>query len=104
MTPSDVETALEYDLRLLKFFPAEPAGGLEYLKSLHAPYAHLGLKYVPLGGVNAKNMKDYLANPMILAVGGSWLAKREQVAAKEWKAITAAAREAVAIAKQAKGA
>lgn len=102
-TPSDVETALEYDLRLLKFFPAEPAGGMAYLKSMNAPYAHLGMKYVPLGGLNAANMRSYLSDPMILAVGGSWLAKRDVIAAGDWKKITANAREAVDIAEAGKG-
>ena len=81
LTPSDIEAALEYDCQLLKLFPAEPAGGLAYLKAMAAPYAHLGLKFVPLGGVNAKNMGTYLADPLISALGGSWLAPREAILA-----------------------
>lgn len=102
-TPSDIEAALEYGMRLLKFFPAEPAGGMAYLKSMNAPYAHLGLRYVPLGGLHAGNMRPYLADPMILAVGGSWLAKREQIAAGDWAAIAQCAREAVTLAQQVRG-
>jgi 2-dehydro-3-deoxyphosphogluconate aldolase/(4S)-4-hydroxy-2-oxoglutarate aldolase len=78
-TPSDMESALELGCRDTKFFPAEPSGGLDYLKSLAAPYAHLGVRYVPLGGINEKNMATYLSSPLILAVGGSWLAPRELI-------------------------
>jgi len=86
-TPSDIEAALECGCRLLKFFPCEASGGLPYLKNIAAPYAHLGLKYVPLGGLNEKNMAGYLSEPIVGALGGSWLAPRELIG--DWKAITA---------------
>jgi 2-dehydro-3-deoxyphosphogluconate aldolase/(4S)-4-hydroxy-2-oxoglutarate aldolase len=94
-TPSDIESALEYDRRLLKFFPAEPSGGLAYLRSIAAPYAHLNLQYVPLGGLTVSNMADYLREPMIGGIGGSWIAPREVILAGDWARITQAAREAV---------
>lgn len=100
VTPSDVEKALEYDLRVLKFFPAEPSGGLPYLKSMNAPYAHLNLKYIPLGGVNLQNMRSYLEDPIILAVGGSWLADSKLIQKQDWKAITENARQATTIARE----
>lgn len=93
-TPTDIEIAVEHGCRVLKLFPSEPLGGLPYLKAIAAPYAHLGLKYIPLGGVNANNMSAYLAEPIIAALGGSWLAPRELVKAGDWPAITALAREA----------
>jgi len=93
-TPSDVERALELDCRVLKFFPAEPMGGLPYLKSMAAPYAHLGVTFMPLGGLNAQNMLDYLRDPLILGVGGSWIARKEKIAAGAWDEIAATAREA----------
>ena len=96
-TPSDIEGALEFGCNVLKFFPAESSGGLAHLKNISAPYAHLGLKYIPLGGVSAKNLAAYLASPVVTAVGGSWLAPREAIAAQEWSKITAAAQEARAI-------
>ena len=96
-TPSDVELAIECGCRLLKFFPAEPIGGLKYLKSMAAPYAYLGLRFVPLGGVNAGNLGAYLADPLILGAGGSWIASRGLIQAKDWDAITANAREATTI-------
>jgi len=99
LTPSDVELALENGCKVLKFFPAEPSGGLAYLKAIAAPYAHTGLKFIPLGGLNAKNMATYLADSSISALGGSWLAPRDLIKAGEWDKITALAAEAVAIIK-----
>jgi 2-dehydro-3-deoxyphosphogluconate aldolase/(4S)-4-hydroxy-2-oxoglutarate aldolase len=95
-TPSDIERALEYDRRLLKFFPAEPSGGLAYLRVIAAPYAHLGVKYLPLGGVTPANLADYLREPHVAGVGGSWLAPVETIRARDWPRITAAARAAIA--------
>ncbi len=95
VTPSDIEAAVELGCKLLKFFPAEATGGLAYLKAMASPYAHLGLKFVPLGGLTAKNMAAYLADPNIAALGGSWLAPRELIQARAWDTITALATEAV---------
>lgn len=100
VTPSDVEAALDLGCRELKFFPAEPSGGMAYLRSLAAPYAHLGVRFVPLGGVSTKNLAAYLAEPLVLAVGGSWLAPRELIAAADWHAITERATEASRIARE----
>jgi 2-dehydro-3-deoxyphosphogluconate aldolase/(4S)-4-hydroxy-2-oxoglutarate aldolase len=94
VTPSDVEAAVELGCRILKFFPAEPSGGLPYLRSIAAPFAHLRLRYVPLGGISPSNLASYLADDNVLAVGGSWLAPRELIAAKDWSAIELRAREA----------
>lgn len=99
LTPSDIELAVEQGCRILKFFPAEPSGGLAYLKAMAAPYAHLGLRFVPLGGLNAKNMASYLADPNIAALGGSWLAPRELIKEGAWEKITALAAEAVQVIK-----
>jgi 2-dehydro-3-deoxyphosphogluconate aldolase/(4S)-4-hydroxy-2-oxoglutarate aldolase len=99
VTPSDIEAALEHGCKVLKFFPAEPSGGLAYLKAMAAPYAHLGVKFLPLGGLNAKNMASYLADPQVAALGGSWLAPRDLIKAGEWDKITAVATEAVQIIK-----
>jgi 2-dehydro-3-deoxyphosphogluconate aldolase/(4S)-4-hydroxy-2-oxoglutarate aldolase len=94
-TPSDIEQALEHECQILKFFPAEPCGGLAYLKAITAPYAHLGIKFLPLGGVSAKNMATYLADPNVAALGGSWLAPRDLIQKHDWAAITALCVEAV---------
>ena len=100
VTPSEVERAVDLGCRVLKFFPAEASGGLKYLKSMATPYDHLDLHYVPLGGINAGNLRDYLEDPRILAVGGSWIATRKLIAAEDWATITANAREARAIVQQ----
>jgi len=95
VTPSDIERALEFDLQVLKFFPAGPSGGLSYLNAIAAPYQHLGVRYLPLGGVNQANMGEYLANPNVAAIGGSWIAKRETIQAGDWATITANAKAAM---------
>jgi 2-dehydro-3-deoxyphosphogluconate aldolase/(4S)-4-hydroxy-2-oxoglutarate aldolase len=94
VTPTDVEAALELGCRVLKFFPAEPSGGLPFLKSMAAPFAHLEVQYIPLGGINLDNLESYLADDNVLAVGGSWLAPRDLIARKDWRAIEQRAREA----------
>jgi len=96
-TPTDIEMALEEGCKLLKLFPAEPQGGLAYLKSIAAPYQHLGVSFVPLGGVSAANAADYLASPLVAALGGSWIAPRDLIKAHDWDSITAKAREIIGI-------
>lgn len=83
-TPSDIEAAVELGCRYLKFFPAEPIGGLRYLTSMAAPYRHLNLRYIPLGGIDAANCAAYFACPLIAAVGGSWLAPTQLIRAGDW--------------------
>lgn len=96
-TPSEVERALDLGCREMKFFPAEPSGGVAYMQSMGAPYAHLGVRFLPLGGVNLRNMKDYLEEPSTLAVGGSWIVTRDVLRTENWTALTVAAGEAAAI-------
>ena len=87
-TPSEIEQALEFDCDILKFFPAEPMGGLKYLKSMQVPYAHLDLQFIPLGGLTAENAEDYLQEDIILAVGGSWIASESAITSGDWVGIT----------------
>ncbi len=87
VTPSDIESALEFDCRVMKFFPAVPSGGLGYLNSMTAPYNHLGLQFIPLGGLNENNVQEWLESPLVCAVGGSWIAPRELIQAKDWAEI-----------------
>jgi 2-dehydro-3-deoxyphosphogluconate aldolase/(4S)-4-hydroxy-2-oxoglutarate aldolase len=93
VTPTDLEAAIELGCRLVKFFPAESSGGLPYLKSMAAPYKHLGIRYFPLGGINTGNMMDYLKEDIIAAVGGSWIVKKELVDSADWAGITERAAE-----------
>jgi 2-dehydro-3-deoxyphosphogluconate aldolase/(4S)-4-hydroxy-2-oxoglutarate aldolase len=93
-TPTDVEAALAKGLKTLKFFPAEPAGGVPYLKAICAPYNMV--QFVPTGGINAANIGDYLALSNVVACGGSWMAPNDWIAAKEFDRIRQATKQAVA--------
>ena len=96
MTPSDVEQALALGCKLLKFFPAEAAGGPAMLKALAGPYAHTGVKFVPTGGISSKNLADYLSLPGVAAIGGSWMVDKKLVADGNWSEITRLTQEALA--------
>lgn len=91
-TASEAMALLERGHRLQKFFPAEPAGGLAYLKALAAPLP--SVRFCPTGGIDAGNARAYLTLPNVICVGGSWVAPKEAVAAADWAAIEALAREA----------
>jgi 2-dehydro-3-deoxyphosphogluconate aldolase/(4S)-4-hydroxy-2-oxoglutarate aldolase len=96
VTPSDIELALAAGRTLMKFFPAEPSGGMPYLRSMAAPYAHREVAFIPLGGLDANNFTTYLADPLVPAVGGSWIAPRDLIRKREWETITQNARLATA--------
>ena len=100
-TPSEMEQALELGLKVVKFFPAEPSGGLNMIKAVAAAY--VDLKFMPTGGINAKNVRDYLAYNKIIACGGSWMVKKDLIAAGEWDKIGAMVREAADIVKEIRG-
>ncbi len=102
MTPSEIEGAVELGCRLLKFFPAGVIGGLKAIKTLVAPYNHLGLKYIPLGGLTPETTAEYLACPLIAACGGSWIAPPKLIIADDWDAIRTNAAKATEIAKAAR--
>ena len=91
--PSDVEMALELGLDVVKFFPAEAAGGIEMIKAMSAPYGKV--RFMPTGGVNASNLKSYLDFPKIVACGGTWMVKKDLIAAGKFDEIKALTREAV---------
>lgn len=94
-TPSEVEQAHELGCKFLKFFPAEAAGGVKMLKSLIAPYKHLGIRFMPTGGVTADNVLNYLAIKEVVAVGGTWLGKADEIASGNWDGIRATVKKAV---------
>jgi len=96
MTPSEIEQGLSLGCKLLKFFPAGAAGGVNMLKNMSAPYVSLGVKFCPTGGVSLENMNDWLSLPVVSAIGGSWLATQKQIAAKEWDVITGQVKAALA--------
>lgn len=96
MTPSEIEQGLALGCKMLKFFPAGAAGGVNMLKNMAAPYVPLGVKFCPTGGVNLDNMNEWLALPMVSAIGGTWLATQKQIADKQWDVITANVKAALA--------
>ena len=100
-TPSDVERALDFGLDAVKFFPAEPSGGLKFIKAIAAPYT--GVKFMPTGGINAQNVRDYLAYNRILACGGSWMVKKDLVNAGDYDKIRSLVKEAADLVKEIRG-
>ena len=101
-TPSEIEQGLSFGLKVLKFFPAEPSGGLGMIKALSAPYG--GVKFMPTGGISAKNIAPYLQEKCILACGGSWMVPGDLLKAGKFDEIEELVREAVGLVAQVKGA
>ncbi|MCL2864736.1 MAG: bifunctional 4-hydroxy-2-oxoglutarate aldolase/2-dehydro-3-deoxy-phosphogluconate aldolase [Lachnospiraceae bacterium] len=96
-SPSDIELALEQGINVVKFFPAEQSGGLEYIKAIAAPY--VGVKFMATGGINPQNVKDYLAYNRIAACGGSWMVKSDLINHGKFDEIATLSKEAVEIVK-----
>ncbi len=96
VTPTEIMAALKLGLDVVKFFPANVYGGLSAMKNLSAPFG--GVKFIPTGGVNTENIKDYFSAPFIHAVGGSWICPKGEIAAGNFDQITALSKEARAAA------
>lgn len=92
ISPSEVAQAVKRGLKVVKFFPAEPAGGISMIKAMAAPYT--GLKFMPTGGINAKNLGEYLSCDKIVCCGGSWMVKGELVKTGEFNKIRQLTEEA----------
>ncbi|MBQ6848117.1 MAG: bifunctional 4-hydroxy-2-oxoglutarate aldolase/2-dehydro-3-deoxy-phosphogluconate aldolase [Clostridia bacterium] len=92
VTPTEIMAALKLGLRVVKFFPANVYGGLNAMKNLSAPF--VGVKFIPTGGVNAENIKEYFTSPFIQAVGGSWVCTKADIANGEFEKITKLCKEA----------
>ena len=86
VTHTEIMAALKHGLKMVKFFPANVYGGLNAMKNLAAPF--VGVKFLPTGGVNAANIKEYVDAPFIHAVGGSWVCPKADIAAGNWEKIT----------------
>ena len=97
MTPTDMEIALEQGCRVLKYFPATNLAGPAALETMAAPFAHLGLRFIPLGGINLASLPQWLDSPTILCVGGSWLAPRDVIQRKDWAALQRTAEQAAEV-------
>lgn len=98
VTPTEVEHAMALGLKLLKFFPAEAAGGAKYLAALAGPYGHTGLRFIPTGGITPQTLSGYLDIKMVAAVGGSWFVDKKLVNAGDFRGIERLTREAIALA------
>lgn len=98
MTPTELEVALGFGLDVVKFFPAENAGGLKMIKAMSAPYTMM--RFMPTGGITAANVREYLACDKILACGGSWMVKSDLVSAGNFAEIERLSREASAIVRE----
>ena len=92
VTPSEIMSAKKYGLKMVKFFPANVYGGLNAMKNLSAPF--VGIKFLPTGGVNGGNIKEYVDAPFVHAVGGSWVCTKADIAAGQWEKITLLCQEA----------
>ena len=99
-TPTDIEAALETGVRAMKFFPAEPAGGLRYLKAIAQPYDMV--EFIPTGGLNRENFASYLQFDRVIACGGSWMAPRDWIASGAFERIRAEAAATVRAVKSAR--
>ena len=100
-TPSEMEQAIEMGLDVVKFFPAEPAGGLKMIKAVAAPYTML--QFMPTGGINLNNVEEYLEYDRILACGGSWMVKGDLVKAGKFDEIQKMTADAAALVKKIRG-
>ena len=98
-TASELSQALTAGVPMVKFFPAEAAGGVKMIKNLLGAFRFTGVKFMPTGGVNPQNVKEYLSVPEIVACGGTWIVPKDALAANDWAAIEKLAAEAAAIAK-----
>ena len=93
VTPTEIMKAVGMGLRVLKFFPADVYGGIKAIKALSAPFGQV--KFLPTGGVSPDNLKDFISNKAVAAVGGSWVCKKDDIANHDWDKITALSAEAV---------
>jgi 2-dehydro-3-deoxyphosphogluconate aldolase/(4S)-4-hydroxy-2-oxoglutarate aldolase len=101
-TPTEIELALSKGVDVLKFFPAEPMGGVKFLQAICAPYRNV--RFIPTGGIDARNIGQYLALPQVVACGGSWMVKPELFEAGDFAKVKQLAGEAVALARELRGA
>ena len=98
VTPTEIMMALSYDLSVLKFFPADVFGGIKAIKALSAPFGQV--RFLPTGGVSESNLHEFISNKSVIAVGGSWICKKDDIAAHDWDKITALSQAAINIIKE----
>lgn len=96
MTPSEIEQAFAGGFDILKLFPVQSMGGVDYIKKIEGPYRHTGMKFIPMGGINRQNMGSFLNCETVLAVGGSWLNPTSLIQQKKYREITEIVRKSLA--------
>lgn len=99
-TPTEIEAAMGYGLRVLKFFPAEQSGGLAKIKAMSAPFSMI--HFMPTGGISLKNLGEYLKNSIIAACGGSYMVTEDLITGQKWDEITDLCKQSIAIVKEAR--
>ena len=92
VTPTEIMRAMKLGIQVIKFFPAGVFGGLKAMKALSAPFGNV--KFIPTGGVDGNNLAEYVSQPFVFAVGGSWLCPKKEIAAGHFEALTALAKSA----------
>lgn len=98
VTPTEIMKAISLGLKVVKFFPADVYGGIKAIKALSAPFGQI--KFLPTGGVSEANLKDFIENKSVAAVGGSWVCKKDDIANHDWDKITSLSENAVKIIKE----
>ena len=101
LTPSEMEQALEMGIRVVKFFPAEASGGLRMIRAVAAPYTQLS--FMPTGGINEENVREYLSYDRVIACGGSWMVKKELIRDGRWNEIETLTKKAARIVEEIRG-
>ena len=98
--PTNIEMALSYGIHVVKFFPAEASGGINYIKAISAPYSNV--RFIPTGGINQNNLQNYLSFDRVLACGGSWMVRQDLLQSQNYEEITQLTYKAVTLAEQLK--
>jgi 2-dehydro-3-deoxyphosphogluconate aldolase/(4S)-4-hydroxy-2-oxoglutarate aldolase len=102
-TPTDIELGLSLGCKHLKFFPAESLGGVGMIEALSAPYKHAGVRFMPTGGVNTTNLESYLKLETVFVVGGTWIAKKEDLTNGKWDEVRGRCEAALEVVAKARG-
>lgn len=99
MTPSDLQAGIEHGIATFKFFPAMPAGGIAFLRAISAPFPLQALRFIPTGGASIANLADWLREPSVAAVGGTWIASRAMMREANWSGVRRNAEAALRVAR-----
>lgn len=96
-TGGEIEQGIAMGCTLVKFFPSEPLGGVQWLQAISGPYQQTGIRIVPMGGIRTRNLADYTGLPIVAAAGGSWMAAPDLIRDGLWHEVTRLTKEALAL-------